>query len=70
MFAVPLLLGGNIVNYINRGIVYIPIDKKTTKEEMNNIKTKYLIKGQTVVFLREGNQNIKKVISDLLNANL
>ena len=65
-----MLLGGDIVNYINRGIVYIPIDKNTTKEEMDSIKATYLVKKQTVVFLRDGNQNIKRVISDLLNANL
>lgn len=58
------------MNYINRGIVYIPIDKNTTKEEMDSIKATYLVKKQTVVFLRDGNQNIKRVISDLLNANL
>lgn len=58
------------MKYIDKGIIYIPINKDTTKEEMDKLKVPYSLKGQTVVFLRSGDQNMKTVITNLLNASL
>lgn len=58
------------MKYIDKGIIYIPIDKDTTKEEMDKLRVPYSLKGQTVVFLRSGDQNMKTAIINLLNASL
>ncbi len=58
------------MKYIDPGIIYIPIDRDTTKEEMQELRKSFIVNGQTVVFFRTGRQNIKKTISDLLNASL
>lgn len=50
------------MKYLDRGIIYIPINKDTTKEEMNEIKKQHIDK--TVVFLRSGSENMQK---NLLN---
>lgn len=58
------------MKYVDRGIVYIPIDQKTTKEEMKKIKTPYIEQGKTVVFLRSGAKDMKSVIGELIRARL
>lgn len=61
-------LRGDIMNYVDRGIVYIPIDKETTKEEMDKLKNQY--PDRTVVFLRSGDKNMKLILSELIKARL
>ena len=50
------------MKYLDKGIVYIQIDKDTTKEEMNTLKSQH--QDKTIVFLRSGIEDIKK---NLLN---
>ena len=50
------------MKYLDKGIIYIKINKDTTKEEMNELKQRYA--DRTVVFLRSGSMNIQK---NLLN---
>ena len=56
------------MKYLDKGVVYIPANKHITKDEMNNIKNQY--KNQTVVFIRNGQTDIKTVLSNLLRASL
>lgn len=52
------------MKYVDSGIVYIPIDKDTTKEEMNNLKAQHT--NKTIVFLRSGDENMKKVLLNFI----
>lgn len=52
------------MKYVDRGIVYIPIDKDTTKEEMEKLKQQHADK--TIVFLRSGDQDMKKVLYNFI----
>jgi len=52
------------MKYVDRGMVYIPIDKDTTKEEVNHLKAQHPTK--TVVFLRSGDENMKKVLLNFI----
>jgi hypothetical protein len=58
------------MKYVDRGIVYILIDKDTTKEEMAKLKTSYIEQGKTVVFLRSGDKDMKTVIGELIRTRL
>lgn len=58
------------MKYVDRGIVYIPIDKDTTKEEMNKLKDPYIKQGKVVVFLRSGDKDMKTVIGELIRTRL
>lgn len=58
------------MKYVDRGIVYIPIDKDTTKEEMDKLKAPYIEQGKTVVFLRGGDKDMKAVIVELIRTRL
>lgn len=58
------------MKYIDKGIIYIPIDKDTTKEEMDKLKQQYSTENKTIVFLRSGGQNIKNILSELIKARL
>lgn len=58
------------MKYVDRGIVYIPIDKDTTKEEMNKLKAPYIEQGKTIVFLRSGDKDMKTVIGELIRTRL
>ena len=58
------------MKYIDKGIIYIPIDKDTTKEEMNKLKQQYSTENKTIVFLRSGGQNMKNILSELIKARL
>ena len=52
------------MKYIDKGIVYIPISKDTTKEEMNELKAQH--PNKTVVFLRSGEEDMKKVLLNFI----
>lgn len=52
------------MKYVDRGIVYIPIDKDATKEEMDKLRLEHTDK--TIVFLRSGNQDMKKVLYNFI----
>jgi hypothetical protein len=52
------------MKYVDRGIVYVPIDKNTTKEEMDKLRSEHADK--TIVFLRSGNQDMKKVLYNFI----
>lgn len=56
------------MKYLDKGIIYIPIDKNTTQEEIKKLKETH--NDKTVVFLRSGSCNIKTTISNLLKASL
>lgn len=58
------------MKYIDKGIIYIPIDKDTTKEEMDKLKQQYAAEDKTIVFLRSGNQNMKNILSELIKTRL
>lgn len=58
------------MKYIDKGIIYIPIDKDTTKEEMDKLKQQYSTENKTIVFLRSGGQNMKNILSELIKARL
>ena len=58
------------MKYVDRGIVYILINKDTTKEEMNKLKAPYIEQGKVVVFLRSGDKNMKTVIGELIRTRL
>lgn len=58
------------MKYIDRGIVYIPIDKNTTKEEMGKLKASYIEQGKTVVFLRSGDKDMKTILGELIRTRL
>lgn len=52
------------MKYLDKGIIYIPINKDTTKEEMDEIKGQHTDK--TVVFLRSGDGNIQKILLNFI----
>jgi hypothetical protein len=52
------------MKYVDRGIVYIPISKDTTKEEMDKFRSEH--QDKTVVFLRSGDQDMKKVLYNFI----
>lgn len=52
------------MKYVDRGIVYIPIGKYTTKEEMNELRSEH--QDKTIVFLRSGDQDMKKVLYNFI----
>ena len=56
------------MKYVDKGIVYIPISKDTTKEEMDSLKTQH--PNKTVVFLRSGDEDMKTILSKLIRARL
>jgi hypothetical protein len=58
------------MKYADKGIVYIPIDKDTTKEEMDKLKAPYIEQGKVVVFLRSGDKDMKTVIGELIRTRL
>jgi hypothetical protein len=58
------------MKYVDRGIVYIPIDKNTTKEEMDQLKAPYIEQDRVVVFLRSGDRDIKAVMGELIRTRL
>lgn len=58
------------MKYVDSGIVYIPIDKDTTKEEMDKLKASYIEQGKTVVFLRSGDKDMKTIIGELIRTRL
>lgn len=58
------------MKYADKGMVYIPIDKDTTKEEMDKLKTPYIEQGKVVVFLRSGDNDMKTVIGELIRTRL
>lgn len=49
---------------LDKGIIYIPIDKHTTKEEMDEIRAKNHTK--TIVFLRSGDENMQKILLNFI----
>jgi hypothetical protein len=58
------------MKYVDKGIVYIPIDKDATKEEMDNLKAPYIEEGKTVIFLRSGDKDMRTVLRELIRARL
>jgi hypothetical protein len=52
------------MKYVDMGIVYIPINKDATKEEMDKLRLKY--QDKTIVFLRSGKQDMKKVLYNFI----
>lgn len=58
------------MKYVDRGIVYIPIDKDTTKEEMDKLKASYIGQGKIVVFLRSGDKDMRTVVGELIRTRL
>jgi hypothetical protein len=63
-------IGRRHMKYVDKGIVYVPIDKDTTKEEMDKLKASYIEQGKTVVFLRSGSKDMKTVIGELIRTRL
>jgi hypothetical protein len=49
---------------LDKGVIYVPIDKHTTKEEMNEIRSKNHTK--TVVFLRSGTEDMQKILLNFI----
>ena len=49
---------------LDKGIIYVSIDKHTTKEEMNEIRAKNNTK--TVVFLRSGEEDMQKILLNFI----
>jgi hypothetical protein len=58
------------MKYADSGIVYIPIDKNTTNEEMDKLKAPHIEQGRVVVFLRSGDRDIKSVMGELIRTRL
>ena len=52
------------MKYLDRGVAYIPIDKNTTKEEMDILRLQH--SDKTVVFLRSGNENMQKILLNFI----
>ena len=49
---------------VDKGVIYIPINKDTTKDEMHEIRAKY--HSNTVVFLRSGTTNMQKILLNFI----
>lgn len=52
------------MKYLDKGIIYIPINKNTTKEEMDKLRMGH--QNKTVVFLRSGDGNMQKILLNFL----
>ena len=52
------------MKYIDKGIVYVPINKNTTKEEIELLKTQH--PNKTTVFLRSGDENMQKILLNFI----
>lgn len=52
------------MKYLDKGIVYIPINNNTTKEEMDKLRLEH--NNKTVVFLRSGDGNMQKILLNFL----
>lgn len=49
---------------LDKGVIYVPISKNTTKEEMNEIRSNNHTK--TVIFLRSGDTDMQKILLNFL----
>jgi hypothetical protein len=58
------VIHGGIMKYLDKGIIYIPINKNTTKEEMDKLRMGH--QNKTVVFLRSGDGNMQKILLNFL----
>jgi precorrin-4 methylase len=58
------------MKYVDRGIIYIPIDQDTTKEEIDKLNASYIEQGKTVVFLRSGDKDMKTILGELIRTRL
>ena len=52
------------MKYLDKGIIYIPINKNTTKEDMDRLRIEH--QDKTIVFLRSGDGNMQKILLNLL----
>ena len=52
------------MKYLDRGIVYIPINKNTTQEEIKTLKAQH--PDKTAVFLRSGDGNMQKILLNFI----
>ena len=52
------------MKFLDKGIVYIPISKDTTKEEIKALKSQH--PDKTTVFLRSGNENMQKILLNFI----
>lgn len=52
------------MKYLDRGIVYIPINKDTTQEEIEALRAQH--PDKTTVFLRSGNENMQKILLNFI----
>jgi len=67
-FAIPFIIRSDKMKYIDKGMVYIPINKDTTKGEMDQLKAQH--SNKTVVFLRSGDKDMKTILGELIRARL
>lgn len=52
------------MKYLNKGIVYIPIKKDTTQEEIEVLKSQH--PDKTTVFLRSGDGDMQKILLNFI----
>lgn len=52
------------MKYLDKGIIYIPIEKNTTKDEMDKLRIEH--NDKTVVFLRSGTENIQNILLNFI----
>ncbi len=52
------------MKYLDKGIVYISINKDTTKEEIEDLKLQH--PNKTTIFLRSGDENMQKILLNFI----
>lgn len=52
------------MKYLDKGIVYIPIKKDTTKDEIEALKLQH--QDKTTVFLRSGDGDMQKILLNFI----
>ena len=56
--------------YINKGVIYVPVDANATKEEMDKLIDDYKSTNKTVILLKSGKQDIKSTLTELIKTRL
>lgn len=59
-------MGRYNLKHIDMGVVYVSIDNNTSDEELKKLIEQNRSKEHTVVFLRNGKQNMKSILKELI----
>ena len=63
-------LGRYNLQHIDRGVIYLPINKDMSNEEMDEIIKEHQRHKKTIVLFRSGKYDMKNILKELLKTRL